>query len=119
MFGINYHKLIKKSFAFLKKLGFKYEEYQKGPDLEIVYSYQDIIIEICYYYGVDENYNSGYFLDIIISKKGFRENLLKSINVFGREKILEFSNILNSANMKNKIGLYAQFIMDNRLLLLE
>ena len=119
MFGINYHKLIKKSFEFLKKLGFDYQEYQKGPDLEIVYSYQDVIIEISYYYGIDKNYNSGYFLDVIISKNGFRENLLKSTSVFGQEKILELSNALNSTNIKNKISLYAQFIMDNSSLLLE
>lgn len=119
MFGINHHKLIKKSFVFLKKLGFEYEEYQKGPDLEIVYSYQDVIIEISYYCGVDGDYKRGYFLDVIISKKGFMENLLKCINIFGQEKILELSNALNSANMKNKISLYAQFIMNNNLLLLE
>ena len=47
------------------------------------------------------------------------ENLLKSINIFAQEKILELSNALNSANMKNKISLYVQFIMNNNLLLLE
>ena len=47
------------------------------------------------------------------------ENLLKSINIFGQKRILELSNALNSANMKNKISLYAQFIMNNNLLLLE
>lgn len=119
MFEVNYHKLIKKSFKFLKELGFKYEEYQRGPDLEIVYTYQEVIIEINYYYGIDDKHNKNYYFDVIISKKGIRENLLKSIVIFGQEKIQELVRKLKSANMKNKISLYRQFIMNNYLLLFE
>ena len=57
--------------------------------------------------------------DVVISKKGIRENLLKSIVIFGQEKIQDLVNKLVSANMENKIILYSQFIMNNYLLLLE
>ena len=119
MFGVNYHKLIKKNFKFLKDLGFKFVEYQNGPDLETVFTYQDVIIELHYYYGVDDKYNKDYYFDVVISKKGIRENLLKSIVIFGQEKIQDLVNKLVSANMENKIILYSQFIMNNYLLLLE
>ena len=119
MFRVNYHKLIKKNFKFLKDLGFKFEEYQNGPDLETVFTYQDVIIELHYYYGVDDKYNKDYYFDVVISKKGIRENLLKSIVIFGQEKIQDLVNKLVSANMENKIILYSQFIMNNYLLLLE
>lgn len=119
MFVINYHKFIKNNFSFLKEFGFVCTKLQNGPDLELIFSREDTAVEILYYYGVDDKYNKGYYIDVVVCKNGIRENLLNCTKVFGEEKIIELAMEVSSAKLKNEIIAYARFISNNISMLLD
>ena len=105
---MNYEKLIKSEFNFLKKRGFKIKNYTRNFEIEFNFQKTDAIISINY---VDYN-NS--VVGCGIEKGDKKENILKS--TFFDEANLSMLNDkiathINSA--EDQIKIYSQFLAEN------
>ena len=104
---MDYEKLIKKEFKFLKKYGFKIANYSRNFEIEIDFSYRDISIGLNF---VDHD-NQAVGCGIKVGNKS--ENLLRNtmFDIGETAKLKEL--ISDSASAEEQIKIYAQFILQN------
>lgn len=105
---MDYERLIKKEFKFLKKFGFRTKNYTRNFEIEIEFIRKHI--------GVGINYVS-YGNEIVgcgISVGDKTENLLKN-TIFNKYKTAELNRLIaeNISSAEAQIKIYAQFVLQN------
>ena len=105
---MDYEKLVKKEFKFLKRLGFKLKNYTRNFEIEIDYLKDEISIGINYVSFNNEVVGCG----IQIANKS--ENLLKN-TLFNKQNTDNLNKLIlqNIHSAENQIKIYAQFIFQN------
>lgn len=106
---MDYEKLIKKEFKFLKKYGFKTYNYTMNFEIEFIFSKGNISVGINFV-----EYNNNQTVGCGVTVAGKSENLLHN-TIFAAEKTraLKERILHNSLSAEEQIKAYAQFIAQN------
>lgn len=105
---MNYERLIKREFKFLKSYGYKIKNYTRSFEIEIYFLKGNIEIGINYVGYNNEAVDCG----IRVADKN--ENLLKN-TIFDKDKTYELKMLIrnNIDSAERQIKIYAKFISDN------
>ncbi len=105
--------IIESDFSFLIEHGFSLEKYIRPPDVECVYSRDNLSISVTYYIGVLETYKKTMCFDIILTIDGNRENLLNCTEIFGVDSIIDLLMKIRYMSASEQIPVYARFLQEN------
>lgn len=105
---MDYERLIKKEFKFLKKFGFKIKNYTRNFEIDFNFFKEEVSIVINYVSYNNEVVGCG----IRVADKN--ENLLRN-TIFDKDKTDELNKLIlkNIGSAKEQIKIYAQFISQN------
>ena len=101
---VDVRKEIEYRFLFLEDYGFSEKAFERNAETCVFYSNGKIIIDVLHESGD---------LDIIIEKYGERHNILKSYNIFSKEKINALPCQLPGKTAIEQISIYAEFLKTN------
>lgn len=104
---------IEKAFRFLIKNGFSLKKYLRAPDEEYVYSKNNIVLEVDYYFGMYPNGESSMCVAVILTAGGVRNNLLKCTNIFDGNLLENLKSSVDGLSPSEQISVYADFIETN------
>ena len=105
---MDYERLIKKEFHFLKKYGFKIKNYTLNFEIEIYFIKKEISIGINYVSYNNEVVGCG------IKVADEEENIVKN-TIFDKDKTVELNELIakNINSAEEQIKIYAQFLFQN------
>ena len=106
-------KSIEKQFQFLIDKGFDVKKYFRPPDEEYIFTKGDLIIEVSYYLGIQDDGNHEMCFSIAISLNGDRRNIIESDNIFDRNSLKALSKDINNATLQQQRSLYSEFLKNN------
>ena len=98
------------AFRFLTEYGLSAKQNLRPPDVERIFTKDNIGIEVHYYSGVDSEFKKGMFVDIVILVNGNRCNLMKADNIFGDEMLQVLKTDIDAVKPLAQIPVYADFI---------
>ncbi len=100
-------------FVFLEEQGFCIKKYLRAPDEEYVYQRNGVSVWVGCYSGITDDYRKVMCVDVIISEKGNRKNLLDCTDIFDECLLMDLSRKLQNADNNQKLRLFAQFLGNN------
>lgn len=104
---------IKKLFEFLEEQSFVLTKYLRAPDEEYVYERKGVSVLVSRYSGITDDYKKEMCVDVVISEKDNRKNLLDCADIFDVCLLRELSCKLNNADNNQKLRLFAEFLENN------
>ena len=114
MFNKNKKKqIVESDFAFLLERGFVMEKFVRPPDVECVYSLNNLEINAQYYIGVLPSYKKTMCFDVTVTVGDERRNLLQCIDIFGFDSIYELMMKIRYLPASDQITEYAKFLQEN------
>ena len=107
------------SFQFLSNYGFTLKRYLRAPDEERVYSLNNIILEVNYYWGIYPDGKDSMCVAVVLTVNDCRKNLLKSDRIFDADLLKALKTSVDAVTPIEQIPIYADFMKTNIDTLLE